>query len=122
MKQILLLATALLSLTACNNANWGSSPSVGGPVLLKLVDPNATSSSVTALLTIGNVYLDYQLPTVSVGGTQLQASDININSGNIYVSYNAFDDNGVVIKKGAVQLVKAYNCDSLATLLVTDYC
>lgn len=120
--KLLVLSPLLLSaLTACTNANWAANPSSGRPKLLKIVDPNATSSSVSASVYVGNVYLDYQLAPVSVGGLQLQASDVAVNSGNIYVSYNAFDTNGVVIKKGAVELVKLYSCDSASTLF-TDYC
>lgn len=84
---------------------------------LRLVDPALFGSSQSAglvssmaIASIGSVYLDGQLPAVTVDGVQLQASDISASGADTFVTYASVDTGGVIIKKGAVEHVKIKAC------------
>lgn len=90
---------------------------------LSVVDPNATSSSVSAqAVSIGSIYLESSIAPPTVAGTSLQASDVSANGTDVYVSYSSVDTPTEIIKKGQVEHIVPYNCDNPSTTNHTEFC
>ncbi len=97
---------------------------------LKIVDPSLSGASVSSasttvtaqLITVGSIYLEATAAPLSLPGAAMQASDVYLKNADAYISYSTRDSGSTIIKRGAVEHVKPYNCDVALTLTHTEYC
>lgn len=115
---------AILS-TACsdgdNNANLGRVRNFHEELKIIPPDTNSLGVSTQAAVSIGSLFLESQIAPQTVEGTQLQASDLNFNGTDGYISYNAVDNGSNPIKKGAIEHFHPAICDNPFTLGI-EFC